>query len=120
MNNVNKLLTGPRVASWCAAIVSAGFLSFNPVHGMAQNIVMQDGGSTAVLNDGTGSGLFGMNHWDVGGDNQLAQQWFWYTATPVSQTPGVAQKINQISAPSIQSSSGADGINDVLTTYQNS
>src|SRR5579872_6941736 len=82
-----------------------------PSHAVAQVVNMNDGGSTASVDLGSSAG---MNSWTVNGQNQLNQQWFWY------QTDGgIAQPINNISAPTITSSTGPNGINNVTATYQN-
>lgn len=82
--------TGKCIASLCAALVVSGGLLL-PSTGMAANYILSNGGSTATLNLGDGSGgtgNLGMNNWNVGtGGNQLVQQWFWYAignAAPTS------------------------------------
>ncbi len=83
-----------------------------PGHAFAQVVPMSDGGSTANVDLGSAAG---MNSWTVNGQNQLNQQWFWY------QTDGgVAQPINSIGTPTVTTSSGASGINNVTAVYQNS
>lgn len=90
------------------ALTGAFFL---PGNAFAQ-ITMNDGGSSATV-DPTSSA--GMSSWNVNGQNQLHQQWFWY------QTDGgVAQPINTISTPTITTYSGASGINEITAVYQNS
>jgi hypothetical protein len=115
MNHVN-FFAGNRVASLCAALVVSGVIFF-PVKDMAGNVTMNDGGSSATVNLGGGTGNIGMNNWDVGGPNQLNQQWFWYSIPGVNL--GVAQSIDTISAATVLTASGSDGINDLLATYQN-
>jgi hypothetical protein len=81
-------------------------------NGIAQVVAMTDGGATATIDLGSSAG---MNSWSVLGQNQLNQQWFWY------QTDGgIAQPINTISAPTVQTYMGNNGINEVIATYQNS
>jgi hypothetical protein len=107
-----------RIASLGAWLAISGMLLLLPVHGIAQNIIMQDGGSTATLNLGGGSGLIGMNSWSVDTVNQsqLNQQWFWF-----SINGGVAQTIDTLGAVGApQTASGNDGINDVYMAYQSS
>ena len=75
--------TGKGVTSLCAALVVSGILLL-PGKGVAQNFTISNGGSTATLNLGDGSGgtgSIGMNSWTVGGvaQDQLDQQWFWYS-----------------------------------------
>jgi hypothetical protein len=106
-----------RVASFGAWLAISGMLLI-PAHGIAQNITMQDGGSTATLNLGGGSGLIGMNSWSVDtlNQSQLNQQWFWY-----SINGGVAQSIDNLGAAGAPLTvSGNDGINDVYMAYQSS
>lgn len=84
---------------------------FLPGSAFAQIINMNDGGSTAAINTASSAGMF---NWTVDGQNQLNQQWFWYRTDG-----GVAQPINSISAPTITTSTGATGINEVTSVYQN-
>ncbi|MGA3163841.1 MAG: PEP-CTERM sorting domain-containing protein [Verrucomicrobiota bacterium] len=105
---------GKCVASLCAMLVVLGILLM-PSNGMAQNITMQDGGSSAIINPGNGSGNLGMNSWSVVGQNQLVQQWFWY-----SVGGGVAQPLNTLGTLSVSdNASGTEGLNDVTVTYDN-
>ena len=62
----------------------------------AQNTVLTSGNSQATINFGNGSGALGMNSWRIQGQNQLAQQWFWYGLDNLAQNP-----INTISAPTV-------------------
>jgi hypothetical protein len=106
-----------RIASIGARLAIAGMLLL-PVHGVAQNIIMQDGGSTAIINPGTGTGLLGMNSWSVDTlpQNQLNQQWFWY-----SVNGSTAQSIDALGAAGVpQLAYGNDGINGVYLVYQDS
>jgi len=103
------------VACLGAGLIVSGMLLW-PGRGIAQNIIMQDQGSTATLNLGGGTGNLGMNSWSVGGQNQLNQQWFWY-----SINGAVAQSVNTLGMLGIpQTANGLDGINDVAVTYQSS
>jgi hypothetical protein len=92
-----------------ASLLVSGLL-FVPVKGTAQNITMSDGGSTATINPGTGTGNLGMNNWSVLNQNQLAQQWFWYSVNGVA-----AQPINNIGGMT----SSLNGLNDLTLTYAN-
>src|ERR1035437_1001718 len=106
-----------RVASLGAWLAISGMLLF-PVHGIAQNIIMQDGGSTATVNFGSGSGNIGMNSWSVNtlNQSQLNQQWFL-----CSMNGAVAQTIDNLGAVGAPATtSGTDGINDVYMVYQGS
>jgi hypothetical protein len=113
-NYHDVVFNGKGIVSCCAALVVSGVL-FIPVKDMAQNITMNDGGSSATLNLGGGTGNVGMNSWSVGGLNQLNQQWFWYSINGV-----VPQTIDNISAASVLTANGVDGINAVQSTYANS
>lgn len=103
------------VACLGAWLVVSGLLLW-PGRGTAQDITMQDQGSTATLNLGGGTGNLGMNSWSVGGQNQLNQQWFWY-----SINGAVAQSVDTLGLSGAPiTAPGADGINDVAVTYQSS
>lgn len=110
------LFSGWRVAAFQAVLVLSG-VAVMPYCGSAQNIYMADGGSTATINPGGGSGNIGMNNWSVlSGQNQLNQQWFWYSingngAAPINALGGLS--VNNIAY-------GLDGLNDVSVTYGNS
>jgi len=111
MKDVKKFMTGSGVATLSAALVTAAFV-FLPGKSMAQNYSLSGGGSTATLNLGTGTGNLGMNSWTVlNGQNQLNQQWFWY-----SVNGGAPQPINTIGGLS----TAYNGANDLTVTYQNS
>jgi len=62
----------------CATLIAAGMMLL-PGKGLAQNVTLTSGGSVATLNLGGGTGNIGMNSWSVLGQNQLNQQWFWYS-----------------------------------------
>ena len=57
------------------------------------DITLTNGQSTAHVDPSTSAGMY---HWDIQGQNQLNQQWFWYR---IGDTGG-EQPINAISAPS--------------------
>ena len=71
-------------------------------------ITLTDGQSTAYVDPTTSAGMY---HWDIQGQNELNQQWFWYR---IGDTSG-EQPINAISAPSTNKIS--DGIAQI--TYDN-
>jgi hypothetical protein len=85
---------------------------------VAQNITMNDSGTTATLNLGGGTGNIGMNSWSVDTMNQsqLNQQWFWYSVN------GAPQKtVDQISAATVYNfSNPSSPINNIGVVYQNS
>src|SRR5436190_81453 len=73
----------------------------------AQIITLVDNNSVAQVNVGSSQGMF---NWSVDGQNQLAQQWFWYR---VGNNP--EQPINTISAPTIFTPTA----HNLETTYNN-
>jgi len=110
MKNIKKFITGSGVATLSAALVTAAFV-FLPGKSMADNYSLSDGGSTATLNLGAGTGNLGMNSWTVlNGQNQLNQQWFWYSVNGSAPQP-----INTIGGLS----TAYNGANDLTVTYQN-
>lgn len=101
----------------CTAMVAFGALLL-PGGVVAQNITMSNAGSTATLNLGGGTGNIGMNSWSVDtlNQNQLNQQWFWYSVNGAPQTT-----IDNISAATVYNfSSPASPINNIGVVYQNS
>lgn len=110
-----KKFTGKRslVALLGACVAGCGAL-FCQGHALGQNVTLTDGGSSASINLGGGTGLNGMNNWSVNGQNQLNQQWFWY-----SFGGGVAQQVNSIGTPTVTTYNGSSGINEVTSVYQN-
>lgn len=107
------VLSRKRVACLGAWLVVSGMLLL-PGRGIAQIVTLTDGGSTATVNLGSSAG---MNSWDVNEQNQLNQQWFWY-----SIGGGVAQPINTIvNTPGGGLTYSQDGYNNFLdATYSNS
>ena len=75
----------------------------------AQIVTLQHNNSTAQINTGSSAGMF---HWDVQGQNQLNQQWFWYRVG----SSGPEQSINTISPPVNTPFLGTRG---VTTVYAN-
>jgi hypothetical protein len=105
------------VALLCAALAASGVLLL-PGEAMAQNVTMNNGGSTATLNLGGGTGTIGMNSWSVDtlNQNQLNQQWFWYSVNNAPQ-----KTIDQISAATVYNfSSPASPLDNIGVVYQNS
>jgi hypothetical protein len=104
------------VALLGAALAASGALLF-PGEAVAQNITMSNGGSTATLNLGGGTGNIGMNSWSVDtlNQSQLNQQWFWYSVN------GAAQKtIDQIGGATVYNfSNPASPIDNIGVVYQN-
>jgi hypothetical protein len=95
-------------------------LILSPAGGMAQNVTLSNGGSSAGFNLGTaggGTGLIGMNNWTVDADpsiSQLNQQWFWY-----SINGGAVQSIDQINGLTFSYNNGANQ-STLTALYQNS
>lgn len=87
--------------------ISLAVLALWSSHGNAQSVLLQNGGSSANIDMGSSAG---MNSWSVLGQNQLNQQWFWY-----SVGGGIAQPINSISAANFSTS----GLNYLTVTYAN-
>jgi hypothetical protein len=82
----------------CAAITTVALLGL--VGRSSSQILLTDGSSTASIDPTSQAGMF---HWDVQGQNQLAQQWFWYGVGG-----GAVHSIDTISAPSIQNISAGE------------
>jgi hypothetical protein len=74
----------------------------------AQIITLANKNSTAQIDTGSQAGMF---NWLVDGQNQLAQQWFWYRVG----SSGAESSINTISAPSIVTA----GTKALWVTYGN-
>ena len=85
---------------WVAlmAVACCGVLS--PSH--AQIVTLTDNNSVAQVNVGSQAGMF---NWFVQGQDQLAQQWFWYS---IGNT--APQSIDTISAPTISLYNGTRGL----------
>ena len=96
MNRHHKVvLKVKHFISLCLASATLGVLVFSG-SASAQVYTMSNGGSTATINVGN-TGVLGMNSWSVlGGQNQLNQQWFWYSINGAPQQP-----INTISAAQV-------------------
>jgi len=109
----------PKALLFGTCLTVAGMM-LSPGQGMAQNVQMSNGGSTATINMGDGSGgvgAVGMNGWCVGNNNvtqnQLNQQWFWYQ---IGNNP--VQSIDQLGNLTHSLSSVDGGLNNQLTiTY---
>jgi hypothetical protein len=68
-------------------------------------ITLVDNNSVAQIDNGTSAGMF---NWSVDGQNQLAQQWFWYRIGS-----GLQQPINMIGTPTTTST----GPNQMTSVY---
>src|SRR5882762_3414422 len=75
-----------------SVILASAFLSL-VLQTQAQIITLTDQNSVAQVNTASSAGMF---NWFVDGQNQLAQQWFWYRVGLTAE-----HAINTISAPSI-------------------
>ncbi|HVT83144.1 MAG TPA: PEP-CTERM sorting domain-containing protein [Phycisphaerae bacterium] len=69
-------------------------------------VTLQDGNSKATINT---SNQTGMNHWEILGQNELVQQWFWYRIGNAAE-----QSIDTIGTPVVVTTNGTRG---VTTTY---
>ena len=74
----------------------------------AQIVTLTDNNSVVQVNTASQAGMF---NWSVEGQNQLAQQWFWYRVGAA----GPEQAINTISAPAITTPNART----LYTTYNN-
>jgi hypothetical protein len=111
MREIKKFAAINRGAVVCLTVIASGLLLFQcSVAGPSQIYTLSDGGSTATVNAGN-TGTLGMNNWTVGGQNQLNQQWFWY-----SVNGAVPQPINTIGTltPTVVAP------NDLQLSYANS
>ncbi|MGH8023480.1 MAG: PEP-CTERM sorting domain-containing protein [Limisphaerales bacterium] len=87
-------------------------VSLLPICGTAQTVTLNNAGSVAAVDLGSNAS---MDYWSVngvGGQNQLNQQWFWY-----SVNGGAAQSIDTIGGLSYTVSGDDSGL---TATYQNS
>ncbi len=113
-----QIVSKDRGVAWLGAAFAAFGALLLPGEAMAQNVTMNNGGSTATLNLGGGTGNIGMNSWSVDSLNQsqLNQQWFWYSVN------GAPQKtIDQISSATVYNfSNPASPIDNIGVIYQNS
>ncbi len=74
----------------------------------AQNVSLTHNNSSVDINVGNQAGMF---NWTVDGQDQLAQQWFWYRIGAV----GAEQSINTLSAPTYSTPNART----LLTSYNN-
>jgi hypothetical protein len=90
-------------------LCAAASLLIVPGRLSAQLVTLSDGGSSATVDVGSSAG---MNSWNLQGQNQLQQQWFWY-----SVNGGPVQAINALGGLSYSQ----DGHNNFLdVSYGNS
>jgi hypothetical protein len=85
MTKANCFLT--RTVSVAAVVLSLGLGAQAQIQNLLNN------NSVASIDPTSSAGMF---NWSVDGQNQLAQQWFWYRVGNAAEAP-----INAISAPSI-------------------
>lgn len=107
MNGSKDFLNKVRVLTLAAlAALTAGSVGFaQPV----TTATLADGNSTALVDVGSSMGMY---QWTIDGNNQLAQQWFWYR----TGSGGVAAPINAIGGLSYNQ---AGGPNYLLLNYDN-
>ncbi|HEV2327803.1 MAG TPA: PEP-CTERM sorting domain-containing protein [Verrucomicrobiae bacterium] len=111
MKNQSSFFTSFRQAALGASLAILG-LTLLPGSGTAQTVTLNNGGSVASVNLGSSAG---MDYWSVegaGGQNQLPQQWFWY-----SVNGGAAQSIDQIGGLTYSTSPDDSSL---TATYKNS
>src|SRR5881392_3003563 len=87
-----KFVRRSTIVSARLLILALGFLAV-AFQSQAQVVTLTHNNSVAQINTGSSAGMF---NWFVEGQDQLAQQWFWYR---VGNTAEAA--INTISAPTI-------------------
>jgi hypothetical protein len=88
--------------------IIASTLAASALQSRAQIITLTDNNSVAQINASSSAGMF---NWSIQGQNQLAQQWFWYRVGLV----GPEAPINTISAPTITTPNART----LYTTYNN-
>lgn len=88
--------------------VMASALAASVWQSQAQIVTLTDQNSVAQIDTGSSAGMF---NWSVQGQNQLAQQWFWFRVGP----SGAEHPINTISAPTITTPNART----LYTTYNN-
>ena len=92
----------------CLSIFAVlAILAASARQGHAQIVTLIDNNSTAQISTGSQAGMF---NWSVDGQNQLAQQWFWYR---IGDNP--EHSIDTISAPSFITPNART----LYTTYAN-
>jgi len=102
-NNLGKCVR----SLFCAAI-SVGFSAVS-LHSQGQIVTLSDANTVAQISVGNQAGMY---YWNVDGQNQLFQQWFWYRVGNV----GGEHSIDTIGAPSITTPTAST----LNTTYANS
>jgi hypothetical protein len=110
MKTQSSFFTNLRQGALGASLAVLGLTIFAG-RGTAQSVTLNNGGSVATVDLGSSAG---MNYWSVegvGGQNQLPQQWFWY-----SVNGGAAQSIDSIGGLTY----GVSGDDSTLNaTYKN-
>jgi hypothetical protein len=98
----------PRKLFLISFATSALVFQASVLQSQAQIVTLTDNNSVVQVNTGSSAG---MSSWSVNGQNQLAQQWFWYR---VGAT-GPEAPINTISAPTITTPNAST----LYTSYAN-
>ncbi len=106
MNSTSRMFSTPTMRALFCGLVLTG-LSGPTRQSLAAIITLVDNNSVAQINDESSAGMF---NWSMDGQNQLAQQWFWYRIGSNPEAP-----INTISAPSITTPNARTA----YTTYNN-
>lgn len=89
------------------AVLAAAVLAGSVAHGAI--ITLTDGNSVAKLDPLSQAGMF---HWNVQGQNQLVQQWFWYRVG----NSGPEQSIDTLGTPTVTLFNGSSGVTTTYTT----
>ena len=96
-----------RVGTFLQFCIISTALAPSARQSQAAIITLVDNNSVAQIDNGSSAGMF---NWSVDGQNQLAQQWFWYRIGNNPEAP-----INTISAPTITTPDARTA----YTTYNN-
>ncbi len=108
MKNQRSAFSGAKNGAFLCVAVVGFFLLSARVMAQDPTVGLTNDGSTATINLSSSAG---MNSWDVLGQSQLAQQWFWY-----SVNGGVAQSIDTIGGLTY---SVSPDDNSLTASYQN-
>jgi hypothetical protein len=107
------MTTSPRNPFRRYTLPLAAALTLSAQVGWSQNEIISDGNSVATVNLGAaggGTGTAGMNSWTINGQNQLAQQWFWYR---VGSDSAGQHSLDSLGSPTLDFVGG----NEVDATY---
>lgn len=109
-----KFLSKLNSAAVGAAISAASLLSFSSGSQCQANIILTNGNSSVTI-DPTASA--GVENWDINGQNQINQEWFWYRAG----SSGPESSIDTLGGTSALYDTTGNGQNDTaVLTYGSS